>query len=862
MDAVSTFSTADACICAGAVFVFLGLALAALGLSRRLNDLGLVLRGFFLGAGLALVIAGGLFHINVPKEAFEGDGVHKQVARAMFNVDAPRGLFVRAAATAEPAAGVTVNLGHGAQRAIVQANKLFWMRLFYVLPVMAILMVALFCLASRRWFTWLFGEGFAQGVRGFVTALLVPVALLAAGNYTEFGKFRHSTYFNAYEFYHYYIGTKYAPEVGYSNMYNASLAADEETGRRYKNSGGTLRDLATGRHVKIEEKLAKKEEYKQLFSPERWQEFLKDIRFFKKELSTSRWSGILGDKGYNGTPFWTMWVGGLLSERVDTDNRTGMMMLALIDPLLICIALACVWRAFGIRAMLLMMVLMGTSYFMKFSHMKGAFLRTDFAMALVVAVCMLKLNHFRTAGALMMYAAISRVFPAVFFFGAGVKLLQNLVLHWRPSLRTLANGMVAALVLTLVLAAALHFSIPGDWSAALSAKLTFLPPAITGTALIIVFEVIVATAVAHGLVALWLWNKSPQCRPYVRLFSSALATLVLFSAAVMADPRTGKRYVDDFASKIGRHLSDISPWRVGYKYLFINAPAVHTERLNDERNKASVARSEAQPEAAAAPVADEAGDSPVEPDTDEAPALVAKANAAVKNDPMKARDDETGLARVLVSTYRDMKFAAEKAWKKTQEGGGDINRAALAQSKDLGEAKAALKGAVSPPQSYWEAVVKFSTNFFKGYVPVTRGRLYEEQKMEWWLTMGVVLALSFVAVLGLKDHEALSWSFVPLFFLVAPTYYYYIMMVIPLLFFTSALERPTRALGAILLLACAMPGYYFYSNLGYGQQFATYYWHSVMFLFLCGYMLLIAYWDTLIAAVNWALGRPSGKAHA
>ncbi|MEI8154683.1 MAG: hypothetical protein WCG92_24325, partial [Hyphomicrobiales bacterium] len=68
------------------------------------------------------------------------------------------------------------------------------------------------------------------------------------------------------------------------------------------------------------------------FSDARWQEFLKDIRFFKVELGASRWPGVLDDKGYNGTPYWSMLVGGFLSERVDTANRPGMVMLALLDP--------------------------------------------------------------------------------------------------------------------------------------------------------------------------------------------------------------------------------------------------------------------------------------------------------------------------------------------------------------------------------------------------------------------------------------------------------------------------------------------------------------------------------------------------
>lgn len=785
----------------GGVLLLLGIILAAMQLSRRLNDLGQVLCGLLLGGGLALLALGIAFNIE-------------------YDVAPKSNAMVRAIQGPERA-----NLGHQIAVDIWSTVNLLRSRLQYTVPTLTIVILLLFCVVSRRWFKWLFGEGVSLGMRGLLTALLIPLAALAVGNYTDFGKFRYGSYFNAYEFYHYYIGTKYAPEVGYSHMYNASLVADDETGARHKTGKQTIRDLSDGKHKNKDIFLKKSEEYKALFTPARWQEFLKDIRFFKAELTAGRWNGMLSDKGYNGTPFWTMWVGGLLSENVDTGNRKGMLALALLDPLLITIAALCVWRAFGFRALLIMLIVIGTSYVMKYSHMKGAYLRTDFAMSLVIAVCMLKLNHYRTAGALMMYAAMSRVFPAVFFFAAGVKLVQSVVLHWRPSLRRLGWGCVLFVLLTAVFAVGLHTGAPDGWMLNL-AKLVpwklvpLLDTLSSDAALVFAFELVASFAVAAGLTALFLFNEAPKCRPYVRLFSSALAVLVLFSAAVLADPRTGVPYVEDFSKKIGRHLSDLSPWRVGYKYLFINSPAIRNERLK-------VAKAEAPPVEAVAPVQshDEQGDAEDEPQPVVAPVVAPK--------------EETGLqlGRVFTETYLDMRFAAAKSWNETLE-------------KNKGEWT--LATALSVPGG-------FCKSFFKTYVAGMRGSLYDTHKLEWQLTMILVLLVSFVAILGLKDHEALAWSFVPTFFLVAPTYYYYIMLAVPLLFFTSALDRPSRLIGAVMLVAAAMPGYMLYGdtyfgNLGYGQQFTTYYWHSVMYLFIVGYMVVLAYWDTAVGGVRWVRG--------
>jgi hypothetical protein len=60
-------------------------------------------------------------------------------------------------------------------------------------------------------------------------------------------------------------------------------------------------------------------------------------------------------------------------------------------------------------------------------HMKGAFLRTDFVVALVGAMCMLRKGRHGLAGALVGTSSLIRVFPVIFLFGAGVKLASELI---------------------------------------------------------------------------------------------------------------------------------------------------------------------------------------------------------------------------------------------------------------------------------------------------------------------------------------------------------------------------------------------------------------------------------------------------
>mgnify|MGYP000331552817 CR=1 FL=1 len=240
----------------------------------------------------------------------------------------------------------------------------------YILPTATIAILVLFVLLRRALSANRLNEKYFRMARGFLMAPLLAIAILAVENYRATDYYRFESYINAYEFYHYYIGTKYAREVGYTNMYAASLVADKDTGMKWRDKSGTIRDLATGRHINHKTVLDNADKYRAMFSEKRWEEFKKDILYFKKNLVQYRWNGILKDKGYNGTPVWSMVVGTVFSNRISTDSDKGMMFLALLDPLLILVAFLMAAWAFGWRTAFLMIILLGTNYMMKWWHMK------------------------------------------------------------------------------------------------------------------------------------------------------------------------------------------------------------------------------------------------------------------------------------------------------------------------------------------------------------------------------------------------------------------------------------------------------------------------------------------------------------
>jgi hypothetical protein len=58
------------------------------------------------------------------------------------------------------------------------------------------------------------------------------------------------------------------------------------------------------------------------------------------------------------------------------------------------------------------------------------------------------------------------------------------------------------------------------------------------------------------------------------------------------------------------------------------------------------------------------------------------------------------------------------------------------------------------------------------------------------------------------------FGFVPLFFLVAPTYYYFILLVIPLLFFAGRVQRLECATGVAWLLGLPSIAYLVHGSVG------------------------------------------------
>src|SRR6185312_3966071 len=102
------------------------------------------------------------------------------------------------------------------------------------------------------------------------------VAVLAIFSWTNSGALRGGgNLVHRWEQYHFYFGSKYLPEIGYFNLYKATILADRESAHAV-GYVKTTRDLTTFDEVPVESALANAAEVRGAFSDARWESFKRD----------------------------------------------------------------------------------------------------------------------------------------------------------------------------------------------------------------------------------------------------------------------------------------------------------------------------------------------------------------------------------------------------------------------------------------------------------------------------------------------------------------------------------------------------------------------------------------------------------
>jgi hypothetical protein len=214
-----------------------------------------------------------------------------------------------------------------------------------------------------------------------------------------------------------------------------------------------LRNLKTHRMQRVEEVKDQIAAIPQRFTPERWEAFKTDMRYFRETMGQRDYLGSMRDHGGNATPVWLA-IAHLIFAGTTASNET-LTVTGLLDPLLLLIAFGAIWRTFGVRTMLVAMAVWGANDFYMFgSNWGGATLRHDWMAYLALGVCALKQRWWMAGGALLALSALIRAFPALALIGLTFPAVWYVIDYRRahgqlPTVRALIQGNRPLLSATL-----------------------------------------------------------------------------------------------------------------------------------------------------------------------------------------------------------------------------------------------------------------------------------------------------------------------------------------------------------------------------------------------------------------------------
>jgi glycosyl transferase family 87 len=239
------------------------------------------------------------------------------------------------------------------------------------------------------------------------------VAVLALFSWTNFGALRGGGgLVHRWEQYHFFFGSKYLPEIGYFNLYKATILADRESAHAI-GFVRTTRDLTTFDEVSVDKALENAAEVRAAFSDARWEELKRDWTTLSRD--GANWTQVMDDHGNSGSPAWAFFAAPI--ARVCGIGPTGQRLMGLVDVVLMLVLFVAWFRTFGTRPTCVALVIFAMMPFC-FDYLAGSLLRWDWLFALGMAMVAWKRARPAVAGALFGYAVMSKLFPL--FFGVGL----------------------------------------------------------------------------------------------------------------------------------------------------------------------------------------------------------------------------------------------------------------------------------------------------------------------------------------------------------------------------------------------------------------------------------------------------------
>jgi len=237
-----------------------------------------------------------------------------------------------------------------------------------------------------------------------------------------------------HEIFHYFLGTRYFAELGYTGLYEATVLADFEDDPVGFVPGAPARDLRDNRLVDRATLLAASPRTRAAFDEERWSAFKRDLALLREAHVPEFWNhrGYTVDHGYNATPLVTA-VLGVLANQSLVEPSVFLGTIRILDPYLLALVGVVVSALEGAVAGLSFLFFLFANPLNDYAYIGGAYLRYNYLIALALALIALRQRWLVASGICFAIAGWLRIFPLVF---PALLLLRDVAgPGWRGRLR-------------------------------------------------------------------------------------------------------------------------------------------------------------------------------------------------------------------------------------------------------------------------------------------------------------------------------------------------------------------------------------------------------------------------------------------
>lgn len=254
-----------------------------------------------------------------------------------------------------------------------------------------------------------------------VAIMLIAVGTLA---FARFGDFvGDGEPIHAWDAMHYYLGSKYFRELGYSELYRCIARHERESGRGRMIDRGQIRNLDDYVIYSGDWTTTPVGACRTGFSPERWRAFGEDVDRFRRMFDLEHFHATLSDHGYNATPIQTAWLMPLTNSIPST--RSGLRVLVTLDLIAIGVAAAALWWAFGPLAAGISLVVLGLGAPWSALWTGGSIGRFAWLGLLCAGLALLKKDRLVTGALLVTLSGLIRLFPLVFVASMLLKIAAD-----------------------------------------------------------------------------------------------------------------------------------------------------------------------------------------------------------------------------------------------------------------------------------------------------------------------------------------------------------------------------------------------------------------------------------------------------